>query len=162
MELLALLVGWIVFSCVFAAVVPAVLTGLGDFLEFLFLCLIEAVAFLFRAVLWPLLKGLIWLLWQGARGLRAALLILFYLADEWRRGPQTESPAGEECEDAAVDLYARAAIRLGLPLTFTAADLQRAYREAIREAHPDAGGSLEEAQIINAARDLIAQAHGWK
>jgi curved DNA-binding protein CbpA len=38
----------------------------------------------------------------------------------------------------------------------------RAYRLAIRAAHPDAGGSDKAAQAVNAARDLLMRCRGWR
>ncbi|UEM04745.1 hypothetical protein JL101_004700 [Skermanella rosea] len=145
--LLVLLLGWVVFAYVFAALL--------HLLAFLLMCLCEALALLFRAVLWPLCKGLF-------RLLRSAFLILFYFADELRRGPEREDRTDEPAEPEFLDLYAQAAARLGLPPVFEAAELERAYRQAIRKAHPDAGGSVGDAQEINAARDLIVRARGWK
>jgi len=49
----------------------------------------------------------------------------------------------------------------GLALIFTREELGRAYKKAIRKAHPDLGGSVEAAQELNVARDLIMSAHGW-
>ena len=95
-------------------------------------------------------------------------MFLFYLADESLRGPrEQESGAEEEFDDAAEqarerDAYAQALAFFGLAPGFTADDLSRVYKRAIRKAHPDAGGSLEQAQAINAARDLIARRMGWR
>ena len=35
------------------------------------------------------------------------------------------------------------------------------FKDRLQMAHPDAGGSLDQAQAINAARDLIAARMGW-
>ncbi|MDX0174526.1 hypothetical protein [Sinorhizobium meliloti] len=153
--LVVLLLGWIVFAYVFAALAPVVFEALLHLLAFLLICLCEALALLFRAVLWPLCTG-------PFRLLRSAFLILFYLADELQRGPERAEQIEEPDEPEFLDLYAQAAARLGLPPVFEAAELERAYRRAIRKAHPDAGGSLGDAQEINAARDLIVRARGWK
>jgi hypothetical protein len=47
---------------------------------------------------------------------------------------------------------------LSLPLTFTADELQQAWREAARAAHPDAGGSDEAMAALNAARAALESA----
>lgn len=60
------------------------------------------------------------------------------------------------------DALARACSLLGLSKgAFNKAELGRAYRNAIRKAHPDAGDNPELATRINCARDLIRQHYGW-
>lgn len=51
---------------------------------------------------------------------------------------------------------------LGLKPPYKSIDLKKAYGAKIREAHPDKGGSVEQAQEINAARDFIKKHKGWK
>jgi len=36
------------------------------------------------------------------------------------------------------------------------------YRRAMQAAHPDTGGTKDQAQAVNAARALIKMRHGWK
>lgn len=59
------------------------------------------------------------------------------------------------------DAYAQALEVLGVTRGFTREALKCAYRTAIRNAHPDAGGSAQAAQAVNAAYELIRRAHGW-
>lgn len=171
MEIIALIVGWIVFSHVFAEVVPVLLEGLGCLIGFLFLCLWEVLKFTLRAVLWLLVHMAIALVWAARvsrRGLYLGCLFLFYLADEWRRGSQDMGAAEEEFsgaqsadENQAADAYEQALALLGLAPGFTQTALKRAYRAAIRTAHPDAGGTEAAAQAINSAYELILHAHDW-
>lgn len=44
---------------------------------------------------------------------------------------------------------------LGLTGSYTLKDMQAAYRQKIRRAHPDVGGSVEEATRINAAKEIL-------
>lgn len=57
----------------------------------------------------------------------------------------------------------RAACRiLGLPEAgFTREQLSKCYRVRIHAAHPDRGGSHQQAAALNAARDLIKKRKGW-
>jgi hypothetical protein len=174
---LALLAGWIVFSYAFAEFAPIILIGLCHLIGFLFLCLWEVVKLIARALGWlmgRILGAVATALRKCGQGLHLGLLFLFYLADEWRRGPAEEQDDGafdEETGDqdydedrggAPRDPYEDALATLGLGPGFTPADLKRAYKQAIRLAHPDAGGSAAAAQAVNAARDFIARRHGWK
>jgi hypothetical protein len=170
MEIILLIVGWIIFSHVFAEVVPILLCGLGYLIGFLFLCLWEVIKFTARAIPWLLVHGAIALVWaarMSGRGLRLGFMFLFYLADEWRRGSQDAGAAEEEIgadsrdEQTIADAYEQALGLLGLAPGFTQSALKRAYRTAIRIAHPDAGGSAAAAQAINSAYELILQTHGW-
>jgi hypothetical protein len=95
---------------------------------------------------------------------------IFCVACEVLRGPGEDAPeeqgeasgAQEEAEEADSRLYAEALALFDLKPGFTEGDLKSAYKRAIRKAHPDAGGSEEDAQTVNVARDLIAAKHGWK
>ncbi|WP_366409652.1 J domain-containing protein [Novosphingobium sp. 17-62-19] len=42
---------------------------------------------------------------------------------------------------------------LGIPRTASRAEIEAAYRDKIRTAHPDTGGTTEAASAINRARD---------
>lgn len=50
---------------------------------------------------------------------------------------------------------------LGIAPTATPEEIRRAYRQRIRVAHPDCGGSVEIAAGINAARDMAMARKGW-
>lgn len=49
----------------------------------------------------------------------------------------------------------------GLGANFTQAELVKRYRELMRRAHPDAGGSTEQASAINTAYSVIKKRKGW-
>ena len=51
---------------------------------------------------------------------------------------------------------------LGLPRTFSARDLKRAYRRAAAANHPDCGGDAERMVLVNEAYEVLsAQDGGW-
>ena len=111
-----------------------------------------------------------WTIDEAGPRVAAALSLGFtfavLLAQEWWRGPPPdEAEEDEEEEDRAssvADDYEQALGVLGLAPGFTREALRLAYRRAIRSAHPDAGGSQARAQEINAAHDVLRQAHGWR
>ena len=151
-----------------------------------------AIEFICEMVLWVLgalvrggVGGVVWLGREGDRwiewsarqcgkGLYLGALFLFCLAYEKLRGPQKEAPeedfgAGDQNapqedheQPLPPDEYVKAVAFFNLPNNFTQTDLDRVYKTAIKKAHPDAGGSVEKAQAINAARDEIARHKGWK
>src|SRR5690606_623835 len=89
----------------------------------------------------------------AGRAVWLGLTFLFYLLDEWLRGPRghydtsEDSPSSDQDEcGRQQDAYAAALARFGLAAGFTQTDLRRAYMRAIRKAHPDAGGSAALAQ----------------
>jgi len=53
------------------------------------------------------------------------------------------------------DPRARAFEMLGLPAGATRAEIEKAFRARIKRAHPDHGGSAEQAAALNDARDLL-------
>tara|TARA_R100000935_G_scaffold58898_1_gene99278 strand:+ start:4985 stop:5500 length:516 start_codon:yes stop_codon:yes gene_type:complete len=92
---------------------------------------------------------------RKARGLSA-----FEAEPEWQRRGREE--AREDAAIARINGWEPACQLLGLPVEgFTKAQLSRAYRKAMRTAHPDLGGSPARAKAINIARDLIRKQQGW-
>ncbi len=92
---------------------------------------------------------------RTARGLSA-----FEAEPEWQRRGREE--AREDATIARINDWEPACKLLGLPVEgFTKAQLSRAYRTAMRKAHPDLGGSPSCAKAINIARDLIRKQQGW-
>lgn len=78
---------------------------------------------------------------------------------DWQRRAREEANA--EAALARIDGWEAACELLGLsPDTVTKAGLSRAYRKAIRAAHPDLGGSPARAKAVNIARDLIRERLG--
>lgn len=97
------------------------------------------------------------------RGLSAAGLFVILLFDEWRHGGASgdEWYHADDDHDADQAAYEAAVSLLGLPPAFTHADLNRAYKINIAQAHPDRGGSHEQAQAVNTARDVVRRVEGW-
>jgi hypothetical protein len=105
-----LLIGWIVFSYLFAEFALVAFMGIAYLIGYLFLCLWQVLKLALRACFLGLR--------HGARDLCLGLMLAFYIVDEWRRGRSAP-------------------------------------------AHPDTGGTAEDAQAVNAAYDIVLQAHGW-
>ncbi len=147
----AFLVIWCVGWLIFAAIAPLLGQMLWHLGKFLLLCL-KITLRLTGAALW-------WLATDGRRyavaGVCAAFLFARIFWDEWHR------PAEEPGEGAGADPFEAALALLGLHPAFTREELVKAYKQAIRRAHPDAGGSVKQAAAINAARDLIMIRKGW-
>ena len=57
------------------------------------------------------------------------------------------------------DPRTRAFAMLGLPVGASRAEIEKAFRAKIKRAHPDHGGSVEQAAALNEARDLLLS-HG--
>lgn len=97
------------------------------------------------------------------RGLSAAGLFLILLFDEWRRGGEFGDDHDDDHDDDDADhaAYDAAVSLLGLSQDFTQTDLNRAYKISISRAHPDRGGSHEQAQAVNTARDVVRRIRGW-
>ena len=129
-----------------------------------------------KLILWMVVgagEDLMWVVTRSGRGIHFAALLLYFLIDEKLRGAQDDQSDeaqeddyghsfDDEADEAAAQSDLEAAYMLfGLALIFTREELQRAYKKAIRKAHPDLGGSVEAAQELNVARDLIMSAQGW-
>lgn len=72
---------------------------------------------------------------------------------EQERGAEKEK---EESRTSEGDTELMRDLRLfGLSLPFSKAELRKRYIEAVKQAHPDNGGSPEMAKAINAARDRL-------
>jgi hypothetical protein len=156
MEVFIIMILWFIFTKMFAEVGALLLIGLWAAIRFLYMAQWMAVFAILRAALW--------LLVQLARGARLAVIFLYFLASEALRGddPAEEARAEEDGGAAGdpdsnddADLYQAALMLLGLPPKFTRAELDAAFKAAIKKAHPDAGGSVDQAQAVNMARDLL-------
>jgi hypothetical protein len=53
------------------------------------------------------------------------------------------------------DARSRALAALGLQVGASRAEIEKAFRARIKRAHPDHGGSVEQAAVLNMARDLL-------
>lgn len=80
--------------------------------------------------------------------LAMATWLLWPQIERWRQ-PQPASPA----EDTPEDFAARRL--LGVGPNATAAEIRGAYRSKMSQAHPDRGGSHNEAARLTAARDRL-------
>jgi hypothetical protein len=65
---------------------------------------------------------------------------------------QQESP---QSRSAPMSQEARARAVLGVGISASKREIERAYRIQIKRAHPDHGGSVERAAALNAARDVL-------
>lgn len=82
-----------------------------------------------------------------------------------KRRPQEPRTEGEESRPGRrartrkagtpEDPRIRAFAMLGLPLGASRAEIEKAFRARIKRAHPDHGGSAEQAAALNEARDLL-------
>lgn len=119
-----------------------------------------------------LLRPLARISWSGA-GIaasaagRASLLLWFVVLEMVQ--PQAEPEQEFEPEPGPTpgrppsDKLAWALTTLGLTrANLTPETLKQAYRQAIRAAHPDLTGNVEDAVKINRARDAIRAHFGWK
>ena len=64
-------------------------------------------------------------------------------------------------EEYIVTPYARAVHLLGLDGEFSQAEFKRAFKRAIKAAHPDQGGTEARARAVTNAREIIRKHHGW-
>ena len=97
-----------------------------------FLCLLRGL--IGPAIIFGSLSLLTWTLWPQI--------------ERWRQ-PRTVSPR----EDAPEDFAARRALDVGP--NATPEEIRRAYRAKMAQAHPDRGGSHNEAARLTAARDRL-------
>jgi len=68
-----------------------------------------------------------------------------------RFGPQGRSRRALAQDDPRTRAFAV----LGLPVGASRAEIEKAFRAKIKRAHPDHGGSVEQAAALNQARDLL-------
>lgn len=65
----------------------------------------------------------------------------------WGRPPVIRAPANREVAEARA--------LLGVGAAADESEIRAAHRRLVAAAHPDRGGSTEEARRLNAARDLL-------
>lgn len=142
------------FAYGLAQLLPLIFEGIGALLYFLALAAKVAVVALVKLVL-----RAIGLLPHGlglaCRGVRLGAIFLYFLIAEVLGGDEQDAAHRDEQEESDEDLVKAALLLLGLPPHFTRTELDAAYKQAIKKAHPDTGGSAEQAQAVNAARDLL-------
>ncbi|MEW8092425.1 MAG: J domain-containing protein, partial [Candidatus Thiodiazotropha endolucinida] len=98
--------------------------------------------------------------WQA---LGAAAIFLYFLLDEAVRGPQPDAAPEDDTdnETAQEDRYQAALKLLGLPKDCSREQLGHAYKRAISHAHPDKGGTHQQAMAVNTAKETIMNHNGW-
>ena len=157
--------GWLVHIALFAALIglrllPILLAGLGQLVAVLAKLFFAALRAILPAALIGLGRALTFLLTVVVR---VALLVWFIVLNAGRGNAQDEGDDRFRPEAARQSSgIAEACDLLGLPATgFTPDDLKRAYRAAIKQAHPDQGGSAADTRAILSARDRIRDHFGW-
>ncbi|MCG7983356.1 MAG: J domain-containing protein [Candidatus Thiodiazotropha lotti] len=98
--------------------------------------------------------------WQAVG---AAVVFLYFLIDEAVRGPQPDAAFEDDThnETTRQDRYQAALQLLGLPNECSREQLGHAYKRAISRAHPDKGGTNQQAMKVNTARQTIMNHNGW-
>lgn len=106
-----------------------------------------------RGLIWtlPYVRKLMRLIWN--RIYWSVYVFVALLIELFNPSAEEDEPCEQE---ATQSRYERALELLHLEHGFSAGELKRAYLNAIKDAHPDAGGSEDLAQAINAARDFLA------
>lgn len=141
---------------------PVLLRLLGKVLEALLKLVFAALAEIVPAAAMALIQALGLALPMLGR----MALLLWFMALEACRGAQNSDDGADGQPGPAPESgprgLAEACALLGLPEDgFSAEDLKRAYRQAIRRAHPDQGGSSAETMAIIRARARINEHFGW-
>ncbi len=139
---------------------PTLLRGLGLVLAALLRVIFAAL----RAILPAALVGLSYALAiMLTVAMRTALLVWLIARGARHRNAWDEGGAAFGPEMATgTSSIAEACALLGLPQSgFTPDDLKRAYRRAIKQAHPDQGGTDDDTRAILNARDRISAHFGW-
>lgn len=130
--------------------------------------LVTAFARLFFAALLAILPAAVIGLGQALSTLlsvagRGALLVWFIALEASHSDARDEggNACGPEPATETPGIAAACAL-LGLPESgFTPDDLKRAYRRAIKQAHPDQGGSAADTRAVLNARDRISKHFEW-
>jgi hypothetical protein len=91
------------------------------------------------------------MLWRG--GIEPALILAALAVAAWFVGPRVLARAPAPTMPRPAEAEARAI--LGVGLAATPDEIRMAYRRKIAEAHPDRGGSHDQAARLTAARDTL-------
>jgi hypothetical protein len=137
--------------------------------------LVEAVDFVLEALFTVVFYGARWS-WRGLRylgvglgnsGLIVVIIVDLLLQDwGWKERRAVEFDEDEQVwdqgdEGASESLFEAARAVLGLPQIFTKAELKAAFHAAMKSAHPDGDGTVEAAQEVNEANEIIKLEMGW-
>lgn len=105
---------------------------------------------------WPALVLALAALFAAARGMVWPAIALASLAGlAWQLWPTINSARKNQQSGAPDAQDLSAAALLGVSLQSTEADIRAAYRAKMARAHPDRGGSNNEAARLTAARDRL-------
>lgn len=151
--MLMFLFAWILFSIFFAEVLPDLIAGTVY-------VLIKLPRWLWRGSVkgYHMAASVVVFIWPYFRD---GALFLFYVVSELTGlAPDNEELDDDEYQEEAEnesgqDSYLAACERLGLKPPFTQSEFKTAYRRAMSAAHPDRGGTTQQAQVVNEARTRI-------
>lgn len=133
---------------------PALLVLAGVF-ALLFLLRLGAARRSFLTYRWPALAVGAGALTFAVRGaLWPALILAGAALALWTFGPALFAPRPPPSQPESPDAV-EARRLLGVGPEASAGDIRQAYRERMRRAHPDRGGSHAQAARLTAARDLL-------
>ena len=104
---------------------------------------------------------------RAGRGIRGAVVFLYYLVDEAMHGEEEEDYFDYEEdepdeEQAQEDSYEKALKLLGLQAGCTQESFKHAFKVAMMQAHPDRGGTNDQAVAVGVARVIIKTQHNWR
>ena len=133
--------------------------------DLIFGLVLEVFPFLIRVA-----AGLIAMTGRGiamaSRFIWAMLVFFYFLADEALHSEAEPEEAGwqyhDDMEVDEKDAYEEALNLLGLQEGCTQKEFNRAFRSAMAQAHPDKGGTHEQAMALNAARSIVKNHNGWR
>lgn len=139
--------------------------------EYLVTCLIVAIAAVFQFIFRTVAVAI----GGTVRWIGTGFLFTWYLILELRAGHAGDDDEADADHDADAfddgDLdedegflgaqIDEARALFGLGAAYTREELSRAYKRAIRDAHPDRGGTNHDAVRLNVARDLLMTVNGW-
>lgn len=91
------------------------------------------------------------MLWRG--GVEPALMLAVLAVAAWFVSPRLLARAPAPATPRPAEAEARAI--LGVGLAATPDEIRAAYRRKIAEAHPDRGGSHDQAARLTVARDTL-------
>lgn len=164
MEVILFLVAWVLFAEIVGVVLPVLIVLLGQAVQLLCLCVWVILRVLGLTMARLAMHGLRATRWTCRQG----WLFLIILLDEWSHGPRTEEAEEKLFENEEGEgnqrqgAYDAALALLSLKEPFALTDLKRVYRQAMKAAHTDVGGTKETAAALNTARDLVMEVRGWK
>ncbi len=117
-------------------------------------------------VIWPLFiflcESSFKIIGRTARLTWNVAVFFYLLADEVLHTEDNADHPFNENAETEEDPYIAALTLLGLQEDCTHAEFTRAFRSAIALAHPDRGGTNEQAMALNAARNIVRSHKGWR